>query len=76
MAARWPMPSGPLTMFGRKLKELRVRRGLTQEELAEKANLHRNYVSDVERGTRNISLVNIIALAKALGVKPGKLFNW
>jgi transcriptional regulator with XRE-family HTH domain len=37
---------------------------------------NRNYVSDVERGTRNISLLNILELARALGVKPAKLFNW
>lgn len=63
-------------MFGKKLRELRQRRGLTQEGLAEKAHLHRNYVSDVERGRRNISLLNILELARALNVKPAKLFNW
>ena len=70
------MPSGPLTMFGKTVRELRKARGLTQEDLAEMAHLHRNYVSDVERGTRNISLLNILQLARALGVKPAKLFNW
>lgn len=60
-------------MFGKKLREWRKRRGLSQEELAEKSHLHRNYVSDVERGTRNISLLNILALARALKVKPSKL---
>jgi transcriptional regulator with XRE-family HTH domain len=70
------MPSAPLIMFGKTVRELRKKRKLTQEELAEKAHLHRNYVSDVERGTRNISLLNILELAKALGVHPAKLFNW
>ena len=60
-------------MFGKNLREWRKRRGLSQEELAEKSHLHRNYVSDVERGTRNISLLNILALARALKVKPSKL---
>ena len=69
-----PMPSADeLLMFGKKLREWRKRRGLSQEELAEKSHLHRNYVSDVERGTRNISLLNILALARALKVKPSKL---
>ena len=63
-------------MFGKTVRELRRKRKLTQEELAAKAHLHRNYVSDVERGTRNISLLNILELARALGVKPAKLFNW
>ena len=63
-------------MFGKRLRELRTKRRLTQEQLAERAHLHRNYVSDVERGRRNISLLNIIELARALGVKPSKLFNW
>ena len=62
-------------MFGKTLRELRKKRKLTQEELADKAHLHRNYVSDVERGTRNISLLNILELARALGVKPAKFFN-
>jgi transcriptional regulator with XRE-family HTH domain len=70
------MPSGPLIMFGKTVRELRKKRKLTQEELAEKAHLHRNYVSDVERGTRNISLLNILELARALGVKPDRLMRW
>jgi transcriptional regulator with XRE-family HTH domain len=63
-------------MFGQTVRKLRQKRGLSQEELAARAHLHRNYLSDTERGRRNISLMNILALAKALGVKPAKLFNW
>jgi transcriptional regulator with XRE-family HTH domain len=48
--------------------------GLTQEELAEKANLHPTYVGSVERGERNIALENIVILAKALGCHPGEFF--
>ena len=62
-------------MFGKKLKELRERQGLTQEQLAERAGLSKNYVSDCERGTRNISLENIIALCRALKIKPGTLLD-
>ena len=58
-----------LEAFGQRLRKIRTRKGLSQEKLAEVAGLHRTYVSSVERGERNISLVNIDRLAKALGVK-------
>lgn len=52
--------------FGLKVRMRRFEMGITQEELAEKADLHPTYVGSVERGERNIALENIIALAKAL----------
>ena len=52
--------------FGLKVRMRRYEIGLTQEELAEKANLHPTYVGSVERGERNIALENIVAIAKAL----------
>ncbi|MGZ3100515.1 helix-turn-helix domain-containing protein [Streptomyces sp. H72] len=55
------------------MRELREAKGLSQEGLAELAVLHRTYVGSVERGERNISLVNIHRLARALGVAPAEL---
>jgi transcriptional regulator with XRE-family HTH domain len=61
--------------FGGSVKARREAMGLTQEELAEKAGIHRTYLSDIERGSRNVSLVNIERLAKAFGVTISELFQ-
>ena len=55
-------------IFAKNLKHLRVERGLSQESLAEMANLHRTYVGSVERGERNISIDNMESFANALNV--------
>jgi transcriptional regulator with XRE-family HTH domain len=58
--------------YGRALRELRIERGLSQERLAQVANLDRTYVSGIERGERNPSLANILKLADALGIPLAK----
>ena len=60
--------------FGTTVRKLRDARGYSQEELAERAGLHRNYVGGVERGERNVALENIVKLARALSVSPRELF--
>jgi transcriptional regulator with XRE-family HTH domain len=61
--------------FGFAVKACREALGLTQEELAERAGIHRTYLSDIERGARNVSLLNIERLAAALRMTPAKLFE-
>lgn len=55
-----------LTTFGRSLRSYRKQRGLSQEDLAEASKLSRNYVSDIERGVRNPSLLALVRLSRAL----------
>jgi transcriptional regulator with XRE-family HTH domain len=61
--------------FGARVRQAREARGLSQESLADEAGLHRTYVGSVERGERNVSLINILRLADALKVAPGKLLD-
>lgn len=71
-----PLENDIKARFGRRLRELRQSRGLSQEELAFRAGLHRTYVSSAERGERNVSLVNLDKLATALEVDMCDLFNF
>ena len=61
--------------FGFAVKDRREALGLTQEEFAELAGIHRTYLSDIERGTRNVSLINIERVASALSLKISELFQ-
>lgn len=61
--------------FGRTLRILRVKRNISQDELADRAGVHRTFVGQVERGLRNISLSNIRKLAAGLGVDVVDLFR-
>jgi len=63
----------PRIVFGRRVRQFRLERGLSQEKLAELADLHRNYVGGVERGERNVSLLNIVKLAHGLKVRVPNL---
>lgn len=62
------------TVFGTNARRLRLKRKLTQERLAELSGLHPNYIGGIERGERNISLVNIVCLTRALQCRIGDLF--
>jgi transcriptional regulator with XRE-family HTH domain len=61
--------------FGERVREIRKEKGLSQESLALACDLDRTYVGGVERGERNISLLNIYKIAEALGVGVRELFN-
>jgi transcriptional regulator with XRE-family HTH domain len=60
--------------FGKAIRRRRRELDLSQEELAERAELHQTYISDVERGGRNPSLENVEKLANALGISIARLF--
>jgi transcriptional regulator with XRE-family HTH domain len=60
--------------FGKAIRRRRRELDLSQEELAERAELHRTYISSVERGSRNVSIENIEKLAKALDISISALF--
>jgi len=69
------MPTDPRVLFGLRLAELRRARGLSQERLALESGIARSYLGGVERGQRNIALLNIYRLADALEVPPTSLLE-
>lgn len=69
------MPKTPQEILGSTVRELRAGLGISQEMLAEHCELHRTYIGGIERGERNVSLENIVRLAKALEVPPSKLLE-
>ncbi|ALD65984.1 XRE family transcriptional regulator [Spiroplasma cantharicola] len=69
------MEKNIIRTFSKNMKRLRVDAKLTQEELSFSSELHRNYISDTERGKRNISLKSVEKIAKALNVEPIEFFR-
>ena len=66
----------PLELFGQHLVGLRKARGWSQERLALESGLARSYVGGIERGKRNLALINICILAETLEVTPGEMLNF
>jgi transcriptional regulator with XRE-family HTH domain len=64
-----------LEKFGERVRELRNNAGLSQEKFAELAGLHRTYISGIERGERNVSLINIASIANALNISMSELLE-
>jgi transcriptional regulator with XRE-family HTH domain len=62
-----------ITNFGKKLKEIRLKKKLSQGDIAEILGVHRTYISGLERGRRNPSLLTVQKVAKALGISPKEL---
>jgi len=62
--------------FGERVRELRLAKELSQEELAFRSGVHRTYLGGIERGKRNPSLKNVAAVAKALGITLSQLFSF
>ncbi len=64
-----------LIRFGRRVRELRKAKGLSQEDFAAECGLDRTYISGIERGRRNVSLINVRAIARGLGTSISDLFR-
>ncbi|MCL4106618.1 UNVERIFIED_CONTAM: hypothetical protein GTU68_009752 [Idotea baltica] len=66
----------PKILFGRRVRSLRKERGLSQEAFALKCGMDRSYMGGVERGERNIALVNIFKVAASLDLSPAELMEF
>lgn len=64
-----------LIKFGNKVREIRIQRGLSQEQLAHLANVHRTYIGMIERAEKNITLINIQKIANGLNINLIDLLN-
>ncbi len=69
------MSKSILKKFGKRVKKERLKQNLSQEELAEKAGVHRTYIGMIERAEKNITLQNIEKIAKALHISLDKLMD-
>ncbi len=70
------MSQSDLERFGSRVRAERERLGVSQEELADRAGMHRTYLGGVERGERNLGLLNLLRIARALGVPATVLIDW
>jgi transcriptional regulator with XRE-family HTH domain len=70
-----PSAEKMLVEFGLRLKQLRLAKELSQEQLGMLAHLDRTYISGIERGVRNVGVINIFRIAQALKVTPTELFS-
>jgi transcriptional regulator with XRE-family HTH domain len=64
-----------VAQFAKRVRELRLSKNISQERLGEIAGLHRTYIGMIERAEKNVTLVNLEKIAKALGVKPSSLID-
>jgi len=67
------MGLNPFEKFGAEIRSKRIEQELSRESLASFSNLHTTYIGSIERGERNVSLKNILALCEALQIKPSEL---
>lgn len=65
-----------LIQFGKKVRDERMKQGISQERLGELAKVHRTYIGMIERAEKNITLTNMKKIAKALGKKVNELINF
>ncbi len=71
---QFPMQLTQTIKFGKIIRKYREEAGISQEELGNLADLHRTYIGMIERGEKNITLINIVKLSKALNVPLSKIF--
>lgn len=72
---RGPEETGLVMVFAANVRRLRTERGLSQEDLAEAAGVHRTYIGMLERGEKNVTIYNIERIARALDVPPPELLS-
>ncbi|MGH9423495.1 MAG: helix-turn-helix domain-containing protein [Thermoanaerobaculia bacterium] len=69
------MAARVLSLLGQTLREMRIERGMTQQQLADLCEMHRTFIISIEKGRQNATAVTLVRLAAALGVLPAELFR-
>jgi len=69
------MPEDLLVRLGDRIRKLRRKHGWTQAEMSERVGIDRSFLADVERGKRNVSILNVALIAKGLGITLSRLFS-